>query len=184
MGPTFWKLDYKNCPLDAVEKVLHEELASLCSARSLRSLSIRAKGAAEHAAQMAELAASAANRHDSQSSEVKTLCTEELRAPLLELNVGGEVIAVSRETLSLAPEGSLLRNLLKPDAKFDFDSHRRIFLDLPPLSFGRIINHLRLRRVASASRQILMPAFPPHEEKELQYLAEVLGVSALLEERC
>ena len=80
VGPTFHKLSYKNCSLNAVLKVLREELA--------------AAKAAESSQHPKDLLAKAA--------------TIEEPDVIQELNVGGAVVAVSLATLRRAPPNSFL----------------------------------------------------------------------------
>merc|ERR1712217_828635 len=58
VGPTFWKYDYKNCPLEAVLKVLKEE-AAIKYPQSMSQLTSAAVEAATAAAEAAKVAAGA-----------------------------------------------------------------------------------------------------------------------------
>ena len=90
VGPTFHKLNYKNCSIGAVLKVLREELT-----------------AAEAAQQPKE----------PRILQPKTAAVEETEQPSLdaiqELNVGGEFVAVSLATLHRSPPNSFLKNMVE-----------------------------------------------------------------------
>ena len=83
VGPTFHKLSYKNCPINAVLKVLREELATAQAAERPR---VQPQAAAVEESQQAQDA-------------------------VQELNVAGEVVAVSVATLRRFPPKSFLRAL-------------------------------------------------------------------------
>ena len=144
VGPTFHKMSYKNCPINAVLKVLREELATVQAAERPK---LQPKAAAVEESPQAQDA-------------------------VQELNVAGEVVAVSVATLRRSPPKSFLRALvdgvdnpmlvraawlhravatgaarcvrIMPVVQ---DSRGRIFLDFPPDAFKRILNHLRMQHL-------------------------------------
>ncbi|CAE7716618.1 KCTD14 [Symbiodinium pilosum] len=149
VGPTFHKLNYKNCSIGAVLKVLREELT-----------------AAEAAQQPKE----------PRILQPKTAAVEETEQPSLdaiqELNVGGEFVAVSLATLHRSPPNSFLKNMVENLASPTLvrDSRGRIFLDLPPESFKQIINHLRMQELNQTDLHLRCA------DEDTRLLAESLGI--------
>ena len=88
VGPTFHKLNYKNCPISAVLKVLREELHAAEAAVHPKPLQSQGSAFAEEPEQSA------------------------LEA-IQELNVGGELVAVSLEALRRSPPKSFLRTMIE-----------------------------------------------------------------------
>lgn len=197
IGPTFWKLDYKNCPLDAVLKVFNEEIAALAPAPAAAAAA-SAAAAAEAAAKAARLAVNAAERREmmlssvpsplSVASHAETLEVEADNAAsaddIIEFSIGGDLfLAVPRGTLRVAPRESLLYGMFcGPDNGLALprDAQNRIFLDFPARAFKRIVDHLRLLRLAPPERLVQPPTISKAEEQEFRTLAEVLGVADFL----
>lgn len=152
-GPTFQHYQYKNCPLDAVLAVLKEELRRYRSA-------VEVSTPPRETIEQSDGVACWENASKLNDAEV------------LELNVGGVLVAVSRSVLLKAPTGSKLRQMFdgSDEAELLHDSYGRIFLDLPPESFQVIVNRLRLLD-ATCSR-----AAPV--EPDVAQLAATLGVEA------
>lgn len=145
VGPTFHKMSYKNCPINAVLKVLREELATVQAAERPK---LQPKAAAVEESPQAQDA-------------------------VQELNVAGEVVAVSVATLRRSPPKSFLRALVDgvDNPMLVRDSRGRIFLDFPPDAFKRILNHLRMQHLR------------PHStlwcaDEETRRLAKSLGFAA------
>lgn len=133
VGPTFRKLEYKNCPLNAILKVLQEEMAQLQSLPC-------------------------------------GLDQIEASAELLELNVGGELLAISEQCfLSWNPE--VLEGLkAKPR-----DGQGHIFLDLPAAPVKVLLDALRMRQLRQQQGKTLQLRCVVDED--LRTVAKVLGFS-------
>eukprot|EP00435_Cladocopium_sp_Y103_P060192 s481_g22.t1 len=132
VGPTFRKLEYKNCPLNAILKVLQEELAQLSSVP--RSL-----------------------------GRIEEVMAEEL----LELNVGGELVAISEQCFSRNLE--VLESLkAKPR-----DGQGHIFLDLPAAPVKVLLDALRMRQLRQQETKTLQLRCVVDED--LRAVAKVLG---------
>ncbi|CAE8615006.1 unnamed protein product [Polarella glacialis] len=84
---------------------------------------------------------------------------------VVELNVGGQLMSTTRAVLRSA-EGSLLAGMFSGnfDSGHKRDKEGRIFLDIDPPLFSKVLSHLRLRRIASPD----CPAPLPHIAEELQ----------------
>lgn len=168
LGATYSKLEYKNCPLNAVLNVLQEERAAIVSSKKIQRLM--------EATALPEVAASGMQD------------VQDLTRPLtehLKLNVGGEELAVSWQLVESLPAHSRLQAMLceatssRPSA-----GQSRIFLDLPPLAFRRLVDQLRLLLLADSGQQLPeLPPYPAHEEEELRALAGMLGLAELLPKR-
>eukprot|EP00434_Breviolum_minutum_P001050 symbB.v1.2.000923.t1/scaffold27.1/size414596/31 len=143
IGPTFKKLDYKNCPLNAVLKVLQEELQLAssvpCGPESVNRLDASAREALE----------------------------------ILELNVAGEILAISMNLMESWGPGSKV--LQKLDMVKQRDSQGRIFLDLPPMVVKRLLDGLRMQRLKGRLERGEAIRFRCVDE-ELQIVADSLGI--------
>lgn len=177
-GPTFLALNFKNCPLDAILKVLKEEAAAESSDQLLQSVSIAAGRAAE-AAQAASRAVNMAvsNQHQDLIASAAT--------NVIELNVGGQTITVERDTLMRAPEDSKLHRLAFADSADGIrDMYGRVFLEYPPRPFQYILNHLRMTRlVPGGYKWNSASAATVFEAEEVQELSELLGVDGMFQSR-
>lgn len=177
VGPTFQKLAYKNCPLDAVARVLREEEMGLWRWPSSPSLLSGRPNGSGPQLPIPAFCASPCTAGGSPRAEA------EQAWELLELNVGGKLLTVPRETLLQAPQGSLLHSAFAtgPEAPAPVrDGEGRIFLNYPPKSFRRIVDHLRLLELAPLGQRLPPAAAPEGEEQELHTLAQLLGVEGLL----
>jgi len=180
-GPTFEYFSYKNCKVEDILKVLHEEL----DAREPEKKKAETKEAMSLAAQAvktASMAAQAAARIATTSVDTRIFIEGEESSGLVELNVGGELMmTVERTTFLLAPEGSLLREMFSAgwdSEKLKGDSQGRIFLDFPPAPFKRIVDHLRLLKVTPKDE--LLPPPVCYKDYEFQALVRVLGLEDFL----
>merc|ERR1712039_604016 len=104
---------------------------------------------------------------------------------ILELNVGGElVLSLPRDTLLVAPKGSLLRDIIDGRQAIDmlvsFDAEGRFFLDLPPRPFKRIIDHLRMIHLVPKDKIVQPPILEKQDEQEFWVLADLLGLKTFL----
>lgn len=191
IGPTFWKLDFKNCPLDAVLKVFNEEVAALAPAPAAVAAA-SAAAAAEAAAEAARMAVTAAEQREmkvsasplvSNNVEVHLEDADSLD-DIIDISIGGELIlAVPRGTLRVAPRESLLFAMFcgqDSGVVLPRDVQGRVFLDFPARAFKRIVDHLRLLRLAPPERLVQPPVISKAEEQEFRTVAEVLGVAEFL----
>lgn len=184
-GPTFHFLDYKNCPLEAVLKVLAEEAAA--SAPNATQTMLKAVEAANAAATVARAAADEALRA-SVVLDVEPDGRQDVEGCLpeiIELNVGGElVLCLPKETLMIAPSGSLLRSIVdrgdRDDTIAAYDAEGRFFLDLPARPFKRIIDHLRMIHLVPKDKMVQPPILEKQDEQEFWVLADLLGVKTFL----
>lgn len=173
LGPSFWKLDKKNCPLDAVLTVLKEEIARAdyndVSQQTARAVVEAAASAKETMLSVKKMV----NRHSPGPSP----------SYILQLNVGGDLVDVHRDTMLLAPPGSMLREMFDvgwTGPPLQQDVSGRIFLDFPPASFRTIVNHLRLLRNMSPAERIPPPVVQKQDQREFEELAWLLGVGDLV----
>jgi len=181
VGPTFWNLNYKNCPLDAVLKVLRENLALTLAvptpgASPRRSVEVSLPLGGGLCLRGPVNVRKASISSCSVGSAELASVLEESGEAVLELSVGGEAMTVAQATLLLAPRESRLQELLE-------SSHRlggQLVLDLPPVAFRRVLDRLRLRRLAPLACDSLLPPQDPADAQEFCILAEALGVGALV----
>lgn len=167
LGPTYLKYEYKNLPIDVVLKVLGEEFNNMLPP-DLDLL------------KAAEDAVHAAKRQRSLSMQPYF---EDGGNDIIDLNVGGVMITVSKRTLAMAPQESLLRRMFSgswDSALLQRDSSGKIYLDLPGKSFGRLVDHMRLINFLPPGKLIMPPIFPQDEEQEMLTLAGQLGIVNLL----
>lgn len=214
LGPSFWKMNYKNCPLDAAIRVIREELAvlmpppqpsvadAIAAAEAARAAAVAAKLAANLAAQASKAQLLGRCAQKSQGTRRDSYTGNEVREcegadQILELNVGGEyILSVPHATLRMAPSHSVFFAMLRPGLEAQqsdldcpgalgfprqrFDAQGRLFLDVPPQAFRRIVDHLRLLRLAPRERVVRPPTLEPVDAQEFWALAEFLGLGAFL----
>eukprot|EP00438_Fugacium_kawagutii_P034042 Skav224280 [mRNA] locus=scaffold1019:19533:25667:+ [translate_table: standard] len=101
---------------------------------------------------------------------------------ILNLNVGGELFAVTRGAMLQAPATSLLFHLFTPDSMMlsNLDANQRPFLDYPATAFRHIADHLRLLSQLPAENVLQPLKVPSHQEKQVRELAWILGVEDLM----
>merc|ERR1712232_555170 len=90
---------------------------------------------------------------------------------------------VQRTTLLCAPHDSLLHRMFAGgwDAPLlSEDQSGRIFLDMPPKPFKRVVDHLRLLRMAPRTLLVKAPQIPSDELAEFIVFAKLLGVDEFL----
>jgi len=152
VGPSYWKCEHKNLSLDMVIKVLREELA-------------------------AEMEINQAVESGLEGSEL-------VLPDVMELNVGGSLVVVSRATLLQVPIGSVLHSMFVGGwnaPEHQKDAHDRIFLDFPPDPFIRIVNYLRLFRLAPPGAIVPAPQVEEKEsEQDYRTLVHFLGIEAFM----
>lgn len=187
-GPTWVKYEYKNCPLDAILKVLKEEAKAKNIPTKTDDTAVAVAAAAVAAAEAAEAALQAVQEMKSfsrraSSQEVGGYHSEgvaKVPGGILELNVGGKItLSVARATLLIAPPESLFYKMFSDgwdSPPLTTDGNGRIFLDFPPTSFERMVDHLRLLRLAPVEKLMQPPKVPAIEMQEFTALASILGV--------
>ena len=172
LGPTFWHYEYKNCPLDVVLKVLKEEASANSMGSESFGLMAEVTAAAKAAAAAAE-AAVAGNRPSVRMANGREI---------LNLNVGGELFAVTRAAMLQAPPDSLLHRIFALDSKWlsNLDANQRPYLDYPACAFRHISDHLRLLSQLSPDDVLQPVQVPSHHKKQVRELAWILGVEELM----
>jgi hypothetical protein len=96
---------------------------------------------------------------------------------VVELNVGGQLISTSRSVLRSA-EGSLLAGMFSGnfDQGLRRDKDDRIFLDVDPPLFNKILSHLRLRLIARPECPAPLPQVPDELRAEYDMLVRYFGL--------
>lgn len=171
LGPSFWKMEFKNCPLDAVIKVMKEELAAQDGPIGLKM--------ATEAATTAMKAASEVVRCMTEQARLHTISAYKRSEETLTINVGGELVSLGKATVSVAPEGSALKAFFADawnSPRTGTDDRGHPFLDVPPVAFKLVCNQLRMIQ-ATPRNEVLQPPVVPHELlRDYVDLARVLGV--------
>jgi hypothetical protein len=102
---------------------------------------------------------------------------------VVELNIGGTPISTSRAVLC-SVSGSLLSGLFSGNfergQKRDRDG--KVFLDVDPAIFTKVINHLRLRRIASPECPAPLPQVPLEMRAEYDMLIRYYGLDGCMAE--
>jgi len=157
-----------------LEDASYEELAEAVAARL-------ADDRARASQKLAEVEAA------ERSLEEKTELLEEMEQRIfavasdcedvVDLNVGGQPMSTTRAVLCSA-EGSLLAGMFS--GNFD-DGHKRdkegrIFLDVDPPLFSKLLSHLRLRRIASPDCPAPLPLVPEELRPEYEMLVKYFGL--------
>lgn len=172
LGPTFWHYEYKNCPLDVVLKVLKEEASSNSMGSENYGLMAEVTAAAKAAAAAAE-AAVAGNRPSIRMAN---------GVEILNLNVGGELFAVTRGSMLQAPPDSLLYKIFAPESRWlsNLDANQRPYLDYPAAAFRYIADHFRLLSQLCPEDVLRPVQVPANQEKQVRELAWILGVEEIV----
>lgn len=181
LGPTYWKYEYKNCPVDAVIKVLNEECRNVPTAMVAEAAesAVSAAVAATRAAE--EMAKQVTNQ---QHFRRRSLWNQQVKgSAILSLVVGGERVSVPRETLLLAPAGSLLQEMFgerftETSQQLDVDGF--IYLNFPPRSFRLIIGHLQMLSLTPPNEVLEPPLIPEDLRREFPDLAWLLGMEEFM----
>jgi hypothetical protein len=100
---------------------------------------------------------------------------------IVDLNVGGQLISTQRSVLRSA-EGSLLSGMFSGnfDNGLKRDKDGRIFLDVDPSLFGKILSHLRLRGIASPDFPAPLPHIPEELQLEYDLLVKYFGLESFM----
>lgn len=100
---------------------------------------------------------------------------------VVELNVGGQVMSTTRAVLCSA-EGSLLAGMFSGnfDNGHKRDREDRIFLDVDPPIFSRILSHLRLRQIASPDCPAPLPHVPEDMRPEYDMMLKYFGLESFM----
>jgi len=104
---------------------------------------------------------------------------------VVELNVGGQVMTTTRAVLCSA-EGSLLAGMFSGsfDAGHKRDKDGRIFMEVDPPIFQRILTYLRLRRMASNDCPAPLPKIPEDWRAEYEMVLKYLGLETFMYGEC
>mmetsp|Transcript_69725 Transcript_69725/g.215592 ORF Transcript_69725/g.215592 Transcript_69725/m.215592 type:complete len:339 (-) Transcript_69725:26-1042(-) len=171
-------INNRNANRASLEECSFEDLAGAVMAR----LSQAREKAAQ---QLAEVAA------EQQKLEERRLCLRELEQrifsvadnedDLVELNVGGQPMSTTRKVLCSAP-GSLLQGMFSGnfDEGYKRDKDGRIFLDVDPDLFKKLLSHLRLRRIASPDCPAPLPHVPEDQAAEYEMLVKYYGLETFM----
>jgi len=174
-GPSFVKNQYKNCPVDAVIKVLQEESEE----EEQRLLTEIVEASSRISVEVVKVARSYLWSDDPAMS-VST--RDFLNNDTMVVNVGGEKMVFSKDCFSLAAQGSMLRKIGDMDDATCtmFDNEGFCFFDFPVRAFSAIMDHLAF--ISCAPKNVVVP--PPKLAWELQnqvrHLAWLLGVGPLM----
>jgi len=100
---------------------------------------------------------------------------------VVDLNVGGQQMSTTREVLTSA-EGSLLAGMFS--GSFE-DGHKRdkegrVFLDVDPPLFGKILSHLRLSRIATPEVPAPLPYVPEELRPEYEMMIKYFGLESFM----
>merc|ERR1719183_2464382 len=100
---------------------------------------------------------------------------------VLDLNVGGQLISTTRAVLCSA-EGSLLSGMFSGnfDGGLKRDKQDRVFLDVDPPLFSKILSHLRLRGIASPECPAPLPQISDELRAEYDMLVRYFGLEAFM----
>lgn len=94
---------------------------------------------------------------------------------IVEINVGGEVMASKRGTLLLAKD-TLLEAMFSGrwEGSLERDAAGRVFLDFSPVPFRALLSHLRVLRDAGPDTRIKFPGVPPEYQAEFDSMVKYL----------
>lgn len=106
---------------------------------------------------------------------------EQATATVVEINVGGEVMATRRGTLTLA-EGTLLEAIFSGrwEESLARDAAGRVFLDYSPVVFRTLLSQLRARRDARPGQVFKNPVVPPEYRDEFESMVHFLELSEFI----
>lgn len=109
-------------------------------------------------------------------------CSTSHNNEVFSLNVGGEIMYATRDTLTYIPNtvlSSIIVSTTKNRSKLiQYDEKGRIFLDLPPILFKHALEQLRRwknRSNMSADQKILPPSW--HVKNEFDEMLISLGLA-------
>ncbi|CAK9022382.1 unnamed protein product [Durusdinium trenchii] len=96
---------------------------------------------------------------------------------VIELNVGGQHMSTTRGVLCCA-QGSMLAGMFSGnfDSSHKRDKDGRIFLDVDPPLFEKVLRHLRLRRIASPEQPAPLPHVPEDLRAEWDMMIKYFGL--------
>eukprot|EP00931_Biecheleriopsis_adriatica_P053612 TRINITY_DN31419_c0_g1_i2.p1 TRINITY_DN31419_c0_g1~~TRINITY_DN31419_c0_g1_i2.p1 ORF type:complete len:334 (-),score=43.69 TRINITY_DN31419_c0_g1_i2:261-1226(-) len=100
---------------------------------------------------------------------------------IIEINAGGQIFAVRRDTLCLAP-GSVLAALFSGhwDAGQQRDTYGRPFLDVDPYIFDKVVNFLRQKRIEGPESPAPKPCVSAEKALEFERIVEYYGLTAFM----
>jgi len=100
---------------------------------------------------------------------------------VVELNVGGQLMTTTRAVLCSA-EGSLLAGMFSGnfDTGLKRDKDNRVFIDVDPPLFAKVLSHLRLRRFASPDCPAPLPHVPEEVRAEYDMMVKYFGLESLM----
>lgn len=100
---------------------------------------------------------------------------------VIELNVGGQPMSTTRAVLCSA-EGSLLAGMFSGnfDEGHKRDKDGRVFLDVDPPLFAKVLSHLRLSRIASPDCPAPLPYVPDEMRPEYDLMIKFFGLESFM----
>lgn len=103
-------------------------------------------------------------------------------ADVLELNVGGSILATKRSTLLQAPENSVLHAMFSGrwDDSIARDQQGRMFLDFSPKLFEKILSYLRTFRLVPPGQGLKLPVVDEEHWQEFNVMLEYLGLKEMI----
>lgn len=105
----------------------------------------------------------------------------DLADEIVELNVGGVHMSTSRSVLCSA-EGSLLSGMFSGNFENGHKRDRdgRIFLDIDPPLFAKVLSHLRLRRIAGPEAPAPLPQVSEECRAEYEMMVKYFGLETFM----
>jgi len=161
-----------------LEAASYEELAAAVSARLARDQRISNDRLAQVERGLRQLEE---KREHLEGLEQRLVAIADGVSDVLDLNVGGQHISTTRTVLCSA-EGSLLAGMFSGnfDDGLKKDKEGRIFLDVDPLLFSKILSHLRLRRIASPDSPAPLPHVADDMRAEYDMLVKYFGLESFM----
>lgn len=101
---------------------------------------------------------------------------------VLDINAGGQIHSVKRETLLLA-KGSMLAAMFSGnwDNGLARDSQGRPFLEIDPYIFDKVVNYLRQKLIEGPDSPAPLPVIDPDRAREYKRVITYFGLSDLLD---
>mmetsp|Transcript_37243 Transcript_37243/g.107294 ORF Transcript_37243/g.107294 Transcript_37243/m.107294 type:complete len:359 (-) Transcript_37243:106-1182(-) len=168
----------RNANRATLEECSFEDLASAVTAR----LALARERAAQ---QLAEVEVAQRKLEEKQrlleEMEQRIFAITDNVDDLVELNVGGQPMSTTRKVLCSA-EGSLLAGMFSGnfDGGHKRDKDDRIFLDVDPDLFKKLLSHLRLRRIASPDCPAPLPHVTEDQRAEYEMLVKYYGLETFM----
>jgi len=161
-----------------LEEASYEELAAAVTARLVQDRERAAQ-------QLAEVECAERKLEEKQRAleemEKRIFAITDSVDDVVELNVGGQHMSTTRAVLCSA-EGSLLAGMFSGnfDTGHKRDKDNRIFIDVDPPLFAKVLSHLRLRRIASPDCPAPLPQIPEELRPEYDMMVKYFGLESFM----